>query len=311
LSTKNLDLPTLIQKFANEDACHSYIEQLRWASGPVCPGRERKEEEGRVGCGSTRISRLKKRRLFECQDCGYQFSVRVDTIFQESRLPLWKWFLCLYMMIQSKKGMSANQLKRMLGVSYKTAWFLCHRIRKAMEDQQGEKLKGEVEIDETYIGGKSRYPDHDYMRFSTKEIVMAAVERNGRVRFGVVPNHGKRTFHDFVGEHTSDETEAYYTDEHKSYGGIGDENTRHETVNHSHHEWVHGRVHTNTVEGVFSLLDRSIMGSYHKVSAKHLPAYLHEVAWKYNNRFNDFLFRDTMLALIDEKQLEYKTLTAA
>ena len=307
-TTKNIDLPSLAQRFANEGACHGYLETLRWPEGVKCPGR--KDGGGkRHECGSTKLARLQKRRLFECQECGYQFSTRVGTIFEDTKLPLWKWFLGTYMMIQSRKGISANQIKRMLGVSYKTAWFLCHRIRKAMDDNR--KLSGEVEIDTSFVGGKSRYPDHDYRRFSEKTIVMAAVERGGRTRLGVVKNHGKRTLHKWIREMTEDETQAYYTDEHGSFGGIADHNTRHETVNHRRYEWVNGNVHTNTVEGVFSLLDRSILGAYHKVSKKHLPAYLHEVEWKYNHRENPYLFRDTILELVRADRLEYRKLTGS
>jgi transposase-like protein len=310
VSTRNIDLPTLAQSFASEDACHDYLEALRWPKGVTCPGRINGDGK-RHECGSKKFSRLAKRRLFECQECGYQFSTRVGTIFEDTKLPLWKWFLAVYLMIQSRKGISANQLKRMLAVSYKTAWFLSHRIRAAMKEENPKPLSGKVEIDETFVGGKGRYPDYSYLRFGRKEIVMAAVERGGSVRFKVVPNRGKRAMHRFVKEVTADETETYYTDEHKSYGGIGDSNTKHETVNHSKNEWVVGQAHTNTIEGVFSLLKRSIVGSYHKVSAKHLPAYLDEVAWRYSNRKNDYLFRDTILELIRAERLEYKKLTAS
>ena len=302
MPTKNIDLPTLIEKFSDEAACHAYLEALRWPDGLACPGRNGD------GCGSDRVVRLKKRRLFECQECGYQFSTRVGTIFHDSKLPLWKWFLTVYIMVQSKKGISANQIKRMLGISYKTAWYLCHRIRAAMKDDSGEKLTGVIEIDESYVGGHSRYPDHDYNRFGSKSIVMAAVERGGRVRLGVIDNKGKKTIHEWVRDVTADDAEAFFTDEYKSYDGIGDENTVHRKIGHREHEWVNGSIHTNTVEGVFSLLDRSIIGAYHKVSKKHLPAYLHEVEWRYNNRENPYLFRDTILELIGCEQLEYSTL---
>src|SRR6266850_5659077 len=141
--TPAVDLPELIERFGSEDKCHAYLEELRWPKGVECPR-----------CRSKKISRIKARRQFDCDGCRYQFSVRVGTLFHDSKLPLWKWFLAVYMMCEAKKGVSANQLKRTLGVSYKTAWYLCHRIRKAMQEMNADKLGGTVEVDETYIGGK-------------------------------------------------------------------------------------------------------------------------------------------------------------
>jgi transposase-like protein len=138
-----VDLPRLIERFGSEDKCRAYLEELRWPDGVKCPR-----------CDSDKISRIKTRNQFDCDGCRYQFSVRVGTVFQDSKLPLWKWFLAVYMIGEAKKGVSANQLKRMLGVSYKTAWFLCHRIRSAMTDESGKLLTGIVEADETYVGGK-------------------------------------------------------------------------------------------------------------------------------------------------------------
>src|SRR5689334_1984255 len=139
-----IDLCELIEQFGSEDKCRDYLEGLRWPDGVKCPR-----------CGSDKISRIKKRHTFDCDACRYQFSVRAGTVFHDSHLPLWKWFLAVYVMCESKKGVSANQLKRMLGVSYKTAWYLCHRIRSAMTDETTEPLTGTVEADETYVGGRS------------------------------------------------------------------------------------------------------------------------------------------------------------
>jgi len=320
MPTENIDLPTLIQRFSNEDACHAYLEDLRWPDGPACPGRKRKNGE-RVECGSERVARLQKRRLFECQECGYQFSTRVGTIFEDSKLPLWKWFLAVYMMVQSKKGISANQLKRMLGVSYKTAWYLCHRIRKAMEEDSPSWLKGTVEVDESFVGGKVRgRPKGHSDNWKNKVIVAAAVERGGKARLRVVPNRTQRTLKKFIDKFVHDSAQAIYTDDHKGYANLGDADTTHTVVVKNprkdgrrlreNQEWVSGQVHTNTVEGIFSLLDRSIIGAYHKVSKKHLSRYLNEVEWKYNNRENPYLFRDAILKLIEEDRLEYEKLTA-
>src|ERR687893_2240162 len=141
----DMDLPKLVDRFGSEDKCHAYLEELRWPDGVRCPR-----------CDSAKISRIQKRRQFDCDACRYQFSVRVGTIFHDSKLPLWKWFLAIYLMSESKKGVSANQLKRVLGVAYKTAWYLCHRIRAAVADADNSLLSGIVEVDETFVGGKQR-----------------------------------------------------------------------------------------------------------------------------------------------------------
>src|SRR3954454_5689657 len=188
-----MDLPQLVEKFGSEDKCHAYLEELRWPDGVECPR-----------CASKKISRIKDRRQFDCDGCRYQFSVRVGTIFHDSKLPLWKWFLAVYMMGESKKGISANQLKRMLGVSYKTAWFLCHRIRSTMTDESGELLRGVVEADETYVGGKlsgfaSRKESAAHRR-DNKTVVLGAVERGGKVRLRVAPDAKSATVKKFLSD---------------------------------------------------------------------------------------------------------------
>jgi transposase-like protein len=301
--TQAIDLPQLVEKYGSEDKCHAYLEELRWPDGVECPR-----------CESKKISRIAKRRQFDCDGCRYQFSVRVGTLFHDSKLPLWKWFLAAYMMGESKKSISANQLHRMLGVSYKTAWYLCHRIRAAMKDEGAELLSGIVEADETYIGGKqggfANRRESARHRRDNKTIVLGAVQRGGEVRLRIAPDVKHDTIHEFINDVVSDDAEAIYTDSLRSYRGLGDENTRHEWVDHSKDEWVHGQVHTNTVESVWSLFDRSVIGAYHKLSVKHLPAYLDEAAFRWNNRGNAFLFRDTILALVEGETLTYQELIA-
>jgi len=302
MATPAMDLPQLVDKFGSEDKCHAYLEELRWPDGVKCPR-----------CGSKKISRLAKRRQFDCDGCRYQFSVRVGTVFQDSKLPLWKWFLAVYVMGESRKGVSANQLKRMLGVSYKTAWFLCHRIRSAMA-QDCELLRGVVEADETYVGGKATgftgKLEAARHRYDNKTVVLGAVQRGGRVRLRVAPDASSKSVKGFLKDVVDDDAEAIYTDSHRSYRGIADHNTRHEWVDHSRDEWVRGQVHTNTVESVWSLFDRSVIGAYHKLSVKHLPAYLDEAAFRWNNRTNPYLFRDTILALVEADTLTFAELTA-
>ncbi|MGZ4301027.1 MAG: IS1595 family transposase [Gaiellaceae bacterium] len=241
--------------------------------------------------------------------------MRVESLFHDSKLPLWKWFLAVYLMIESKKGISANQLKRTLGVSYKTAWYLCHRIRAAMLDESGDMLHGIVEADETYVGGKTGgYKDKAEAarhRRDNKTVVLGAVERGGQVRLRVAPDATSESVKGFLADVVADDAEAIYTDSHRSYRGIADHNTRHEYVDHSRDEWVRGQVHTNTVESVWSLFDRSVIGAYHKLSVKHLPAYLDEAAFRWNNKDNPFMFRDTILKLVEGDALPFKELVAA
>lgn len=292
---KELDLPTLIERFGGEGKCHAYLEELRWPDGLACPR-----------CKGAVISRLAKRRQFECDSCAYQFSVRVGTVLQDSKLPLWKWFLAVYMMCQSRKGLSANQLKRMVGVSYKTAWFLCHRIRAAMGGGINAPLSGIVEVDEPYVGGKVRGHGRGYR--GNKSMVLGAIERGGEVRLRLETHADRKTLHDFILRVTEDETQAIFTDERPAYASIADADTRHETVNHRAEEWVRGEVHTNTVESVWSLLKRSIIGSYHHLSVKHLPAYLDELEWRFNKRGSEYLFRDTVIALCRSEVVTYEKL---
>jgi transposase-like protein len=296
-----MNLADLVEQFGSSDRCRDYLEHLRWPDGVECPK-----------CESKSVSRIKARKQFDCNSCRKRFSVTAGTIFHDSHLPLWKWFAAVYLMCESKKGISALQVKRMLKIgSYETAWYLCHRIRAAMVDEAGELLSGVVEIDETYIGGKMHGRGRRYT--GNKTMVMGAVERGGRVRFRAMPKThlDKRTAREFVEGTVADNAAFIYTDEHSSYPDFTDWNTKHRRVNHSEHEWVNGQVHTNTVESVWSLFDRSVIGSYHKLSKKHLPAYLDEAAFRWNNRENPYLFRDTILRLVETEALPYKELIAA
>lgn len=292
-----MNLPELIDRFHSEDKCRAYLEGLRWPDGVECPR-----------CGSRRISRIKERGQFDCDSCRYQFSVTAGTIFHDSHLPLNKWLLATYIICESKKGISANQMKRMLGVSYKTAWYLSHRIRAAMKDAVPAQLRGTVEIDETLIGGRRQHVGKGYR--GNKSIVIGAVQRGGDVRLRVLERANKRHAQRFIREAVHDDAERLMTDEALIYQGIGDHNTTHETVHHKAEEWVRADVHTNTVEGVWSLFKRSIVGSYHHLSAKHLPAYLDEMAFRFNNRDNPYLFRDTVLQLITADALRYAQLVS-
>jgi len=296
---REFNLGKLIERFGCEDRCHAYLAELRWPDGVRCPR-----------CKSGSVLHMRERRLYECRDCSYQFTVRVGTIFHDSKLPLWKWFAAVYMMAESKKGVSANQLKRMLNVSYKTAWYLCHRIRATMKDEAPIGLRQIVEADETWVGGKAT--GRGKGNKDNKEVVVGAVERSagGRVRLAMISNAGKRNIHRFIGEAVHGEAKEIHTDDWHAYDGIADDDTEHKVINKKRQGWVHANVHTNTIEGVWSLFKRSVVGSYHKLSAKHLPAYLDEMAFRYNNRENPYIFNETLRRLIAAEQLRYRRLTA-
>jgi transposase-like protein len=294
-----LNVMDLMEQFGGDEKCRRYLEALRWPQGSVC-----------LRCQSERVSPIAGRDQYICLACHYQFSVTVGTIFQDTHLPLTKWFMTTYLMVESKKSISANQIKRTIGVSYKTAWYLCHRIREAMKDANPERLSGIVEVDETYIGGKRKGIGRGNYR-PYKTAVIGAVERGGPIRFKVIPKTDRKNLHAFIKAVTKPETEAIYTDEEASYKGIGDEDTRHEAVNHSAGEYVRADVHTNTVESAWSLFKRSIVGAYHQISAKHMDKYLDEQAWRFDNRRNAYLFRDTMLKLLEAKAMPFKALVNA
>jgi transposase-like protein len=270
---------------------------LKWPNGIICPR-----------CSGTTISRIYERDQFDCDDCRYQFSVTAGSIFDGTHLPLWKWFLAVYLMLESKKAISANQLKRSLAISYKTSWYLCHRIRRAVLEVGASMLKGIVEIDESWIGGKRRHVGKGNV--DNKTMVLGAVERGGAIRLKVEQRKkaSRKVLHAFIRENTHPQTERFMTDESHAYVGIADEDTTHETVNHRAEEWVRGDVHTNSVEGVWSLFKRGIVGSYHQVSAKHLQAYLDEFEWRFNGRDNHELFRDTMIRLLNTTKMEFREL---
>ena len=296
---KDINLISLMDDFNCDESCREALEDIRWPEGPAC-----------IRCGDTAIDPVRGRGQWMCRSCDYQFSVTAGTIMHRSHLPLRKWFLAIYLMCEAKKGVSANQLKRTLGVAYQTAWHLCHRIREAMGNDplSGPTLIGVVEVDETLVGGKAKGKGRAYK--GNKTWVAGAIQRGGQVRLERIPNIRKHTLHDFIARTVRDEAEAIYTDELKSYLGITDDDTRHETVRHSEEEWVLGDVHTNGIEGVWSLFKRSIVGSFHKISAKHMDRYLEELEWRYNNRDNPHIFRDTLRRIVDTDPLQYRELVA-
>ena len=277
-----MNLMKLERAFRTDEQCRNYLERIRWPNGPEC-----------LKCGAP-AWKLKDRMLYECSECGYQFSIRVGTIFENSHLSLTIWFRAIYFISESKKGVSAMQIKRMFDVSYRTAWYLMHRIRNAMKETDiAEKLMGVLEIDETYVGGKTKGQTGRPGKNSNKVPVMGMIERGGGVRVQKVPDVTGRTIKDFVDQWTSSDVEVIYSDQYRSYNILRSQ-YEHDRVDHSV-TYVNGDIHTNGIENFWSLLKRGLMGVFHKVSVKHLSRYLDEFTFRFNARE-----RGSVMALILE-----------
>lgn len=268
---------------ADETAAVEFFERMRWGDEkPGCPHCGE--------CNSYKMTDAKGQRsarfLWRCHACKKQFTVRVGTVLEDSRIPLRHWAYAFWRACTSKKGASALEIKRQTGLSYKSALFLMHRIRFAMAPTHGGKLTGIVEVDETYIGGKPRKgsdPTGKFGRGTTKQPVVGCVERGGDIRLRVVPDVTGHTLRAAVHEHV-DKAARLMTDEWRGYRVVGREFASHETVQHSAGEYARGDVHTNTIEGFFAILKRGIIGVYHNVSRTHLHRYLAEFEFRYNGR---------------------------
>lgn len=273
------DLSLIDPRFTDPVAASEFLESIRWPAGVVCAHCGEAEKEPYRLNGKS----LKGRRVWKCRVCRKQFTVQVGTIFESSHVPLSKWLAAFYLLCASKKGMSAHQLHRMLGVTYKTAWFMFHRIREAMKEPAfASKLSGVVEADETYIGGKKSNTKRG-RGAADKKAVLALVERDGKARSFHVANVTTATLGAAVREHV-DTSARLMTDEWKAYVKVGKEMADHQTVAHSYDEYVRGDVYTNTVEGFFSILKRGVDGTYHHISKVHLHRYLNEFDFRYNRR---------------------------
>ncbi len=290
----------LVQYFNSEEKCAEYLAEKRWHGHPVCPK-----------CGNGSVYTLKgKVKRYKCAGCREQFSVRVGTIFEDSKIGLQKWFLAIYLITAHKKGISSLQLSRDLHVTQKTAWFMLHRVRYALAYEPTEQMSGTVEVDETYVGGKDKNRHaskrtHDFGG-SKKAAVVGIVERGGNVIARHTPNTDKKTIlpiiHAAVTKGTticSDEF-AGYTSLRKVYD--------HQTVKHGAFEYVSGAIHTNSIEGFWSLLKRGIVGIYHFTSEKHLQKYVDEFVFRYNSRSISDSGRFDQMLSNSQGRLTYKTL---
>lgn len=271
-----------IRYFADSDVCLSFVANLRWPNGPICPA-----------CGGVEPSFLKTRRLWKCRACKKQFSVKVGTTFEDSPIGLDKWLPALWMVVNCKNGVSSYEIARALGVTQKTAWFMAYRIRLAMQTGTFKKLSGEVEIDETFIGGRTRFMHKDKR---TKKIkgtggigkaaVMGLLERHGpdghsTVTVKMVPNVRHKALVPEVREHVAPGAEVF-TDALHSYRGLAADHI-HNVIDHAE-SYAEGKIHTNSLESFWSLLKRGIKGTYVSVEPFHLFRYLDEQAYRFNTR---------------------------
>lgn len=284
----DLNLATLSRLFVDEDAARKFIEAKRWPNGPVCPHCECKEVYTLTAKPGSKSP--VRPGVYKCKKCRKQFTVRIGTIYEESKIPLSKWLMAIHLMTSSKKGVSSRQIERELGITMKSAWFLTHRIREAMRELPGgEKLQGTVEADETYVGGKPRVPGQSKRgRGTNKQPVMVLVERDGNARCLPIPRIDGKTLKGEIAVNVATEA-IIITDENPAYNGLEETFAGHETTNHSQKEYSRTeadgtKINSNTAESFFALLKRGHYGIFHHLSKKHLSRYCDEFSFRWNHR---------------------------
>ena len=270
--------------FYNEKEARKYLEKIRWADGiPVCPhcGSKNKHYELKPRTSKSEL----RSGVLKCKDCRKQFTVTVGTIFEGSHIPLHKWLIAIYLICSSKKGISSHQLHRMLGITYKSALFMGHRIRFVMSQSPlSEKLSNIVEADETYVGGKTK--GKRGRGAGNKIKVFSLIQRHGDAKSFTVSDVKAKTLKKLIKENVIDTTHLI-TDEFKAYRGLEKHVAKHSTVNHGKKEYVSGIIHTNFAESYFSLLKRGILGTFHHLSEEYMPYYLNEFDFRWNHRGQD------------------------
>jgi hypothetical protein len=312
-------------KFSTDEQCLEYIEKMRWPDGVVrcitCGDKnvtkyERALPDAKKRRSKKRDPEKENRRgwFYICRnaDCRQQFSPTSGTIFHDTHLPLIVWFHAVALILNAKKGISAKQLQRDLGIGgYKTAWYLNHRIREVMAEADAPKLGGVVEIDETYVGGKQH---SNWRKLKQKDVVMGIRERGGDLRLIHIKNNTSKDLAEQIRKHVAPDVKQVITDELPAYVpafiSVGIKGTQHETIRHRDKVYVLGDIHTNTIESAFSLFKRGIIGQFHKVSIKHMQRYLNEFSYRFNRRGNDAAFIETVRRLCGFKPLQFATLTS-
>jgi len=306
-----MNLIDVTRELNTDEQCFAFLEHQRWPNGIRC-----------VVCGCERISRItrktpsknKRVNLYQCLEpsCKQQFSVTSGTIFHDARVPLSKWFMAISLIMDAKRGVSAKQLQRHLGLgSYQTAWHMCHRIREAMGEDASErtKLDGIVEMDETYVGGKKHGRQYQGRR-DHKNCVVGIKQRGGKLRLIHTEDAKTETLARCLQEHVSMDVELIMTDELRAYPKAlvlaGQDDMKHRTVNHSQGIYAYGNVTTNGIESAFSLFKRGVMGSYHKISIKHLFRYLAEFEFRFGERKNPERFKALVSRTAQTSPLTYR-----
>jgi transposase-like protein len=290
----------LAPRYIDPVAARKHLEALRWPDGPVCPH-----------CGSFKATRLEGKShrdgLIQCNDCREQYTVTVGTVFERSKIALNKWLLCNHLLVSSKKGISAHQIHRMLGVTYKTAWFMCHRLREAMKPTDDGPLGGFtkfVEADETFVGGSQS--KRAFRDTAPKKIVMSLVERGGRARSFHIANVDAKNLRGVLVTNV-DRNSHLMTDESKNYTAVGREFSTHHAVDHRFEYARDGVIHSNTAENFFSILKRGVIGTYHHWSEAHIHRYLAEFDFRYSTKdISDRERADVSLKGIEGKRLTYR-----
>lgn len=285
--SKQISVIEFFQEFPDDDTCLEHLMNVRYGKEFECPKCKK----------DSKFHRVAKRPVFSCQYCGHQISPMAGTPFARSSTPLQKWFYALYLFTTTRHGVPAKELQRQLSVTYKTAWRMGHEIRKYMGKVDGDDgLSGHVEIDETYVGGKSDQRGRPNPKTTNKTIVMGMVERGGKIMTKVVPDVKRSTLVPIITENV-EKGSMLNTDELQSYWYIYKHGYKHQMVNHSQKEWTHGIHHTNTIESFWARLKLSIRGTHVHVSKKHMPKYLAEFEYRYNMRgANASLMFDQLLA---------------
>jgi transposase-like protein len=299
-----LSLIEAVVYFSDKAKASDFVAKMRWADGiPICPN-----------CDSRDHYYLAKRQVWKCKLCKKQFSVKVGTIFEDSPLPLTKWLPAVWLLANSKNGVSSHELARAIGVTQKTAWFMLHRIREAMRNGSTDKLSGIVEVDETYVGGvaKNMHAKDRKRRITggggvDKTAVIGALQRGGEVRAELITDMSATGLQGYVRDNVADDSKVF-TDAASAYKGLR-WNFEHGATDHKAGEYVSGIIHTNGIEGFWALLKRSIRGTYIAIAPKHLQAYIDERAFAYNNREDHDLFRFVKtVSQISGRRLTYREL---
>jgi transposase-like protein len=303
-----MNLLTVSKTFATEDMALDYLVSARWPKGVRC-----------LACDHDKVYRIdtkgktgKPCRLFECAECGLHFSATTGTLFHDSHLPLAKWFAAMALMAEAKKGISANQVSRHIGVSYKTAWYLCHRIRNAMSETSMPPLGGKgkiVEVDETFVGGKKKRKGVK-AGMDAKIAVLGIAERGGRVHLQTIDNTKATAIRPVLEARLDADTDKIVTDANPVYDWTIPKEKHLRTVHKEELREFDVIIGTRTVETAFSLFKRGIVGSYHKMSRDHMDSYLSEFCWRFNRRhMQEYMFDLSLRNLTERKPLPYKKLT--